>query len=109
MECKICNCKCIIPTGAFAASSQNILIENPDGTYMCSACFDAKEFASNVVNSHTTRPLTTPKTNNIDTLNIPNKKVENKNQVYLNCLKCKNTFTGPKCACGFANPLYRKK
>lgn len=109
MECTICNCKCIIPTSAFAASSSNILVENADGTIICSACFDAKEFASNVVKSKTTSTSNTKVTPNKVVNNNANKKVENKSQVYYNCLKCKNSFSGPVCSCGFANPLYRRK
>jgi len=101
MECTICNCKCIIPTGSFAGSSSNILIENPDGTIICSGCFDAKDFVSNVV--------TPNKTKSKPVFSNTNKKVENKNQVYYNCLKCKKLFTDPVCSCGFANPLYRRK
>lgn len=105
MECKICNCKCIIPTSSFTAISSNILVENSDGTIMCSGCFDAKDFELNVVN-----PNNTPgKTINIQVINNTNKKVENKSQVYYNCLKCKNSFSGPVCSCGFTNPLYRRK
>lgn len=108
MECKICNCKCIIPTSSYAASSQNILIEDSDGTNICSGCFDAKEFAADILNSRT--KIST--SSNVYNPNNPkekntNKKVENK--VYYNCLKCKNTYTGPVCICGFNNPLYRRK
>ncbi len=114
MECKLCNTKCIIPTGAFAACSQNILIETADGTPICSACSDAQDFASNVV-----KLGEKPRTNLSEGLNNSNKKVENllvknpqtksENKVCVKCNKCTKTFSGPTCDCGFKNPLYKRK
>ncbi len=106
MECKLCNTKCIIPTGAFAACSQNILIETADGTPICSACSDAQDFASNVV-KQTKKPGTILS----GEINNSNKKVETKleNKVCVKCNKCTKTFSGPTCDCGFKNPLYKRK
>ncbi len=114
MECKLCNIKCIIPTSEFAACSQNILIKEADGTYICSACSDAQDFAANVVKS-----TTTTGTNLSGEINNSNKKVENllvkipqtksENKVCVKCNKCNKTFSGPTCDCGFKNPLYKRK
>ena len=104
MECKICNSKCIIPTSSYATSSQNILIEEKDGSIICSACSDVKDFANSIIE----------KPNNKRELN--SKQIESKpprelreNKVFYNCLKCKSTFTGRVCTCGFINPLYKRK
>ena len=113
MECKICNVKCILPTSSHTGSSQNIQIQNKDGTIICSACFDVQEFACNISESK-------PKTNTTNTTNTttiptklsqdskaPTKNIDNK--VYYNCIKCSKSFTGSTCECGFKNPLYRRR
>ncbi len=114
MECKLCNIKYIIPTSEFTACSQNILIKEADGTYICSACSDAQDFAASVV-----KLGEKPRTNLSGGLNNSNKKVENllvktpqtklENKVCIKCNKCNKTFSGPKCDCGFKNPLYKRK
>ncbi len=114
MECKLCNTICIIPTGAFAASSQNILIETADGTPICSACSDAQDFASSVV-----KPVKTPgailsgeiinSNKKVETKQIKTPQIKSENKVCIKCNKCNKTFSGPTCNCGFRNPLYKRK
>ncbi len=114
MECKLCNIKCIIPTSEFAACSQNILIKEAGGTYICSACFDAQDFAASVV-----KPGEKSRTNlsgelinskkKVETLLVKSPQTKSENKVCIKCSKCSKTFSGPTCDCGFKNPLYKRK
>ncbi len=111
MKCKLCNIDCITPTGAFAASSQNILMKTTDGTHVCSACFDAQEFASCVVKTTITKTNLSGQTNDSDKkVEIQdNKVVKPENKLYVRCNKCTKSFSGPMCDCGFKNPLFKRK
>jgi hypothetical protein len=113
MKCKLCNTDCIIPTSAFAASSQNILMKTTDGTHVCSACFDAQEFATSVVKTTITKTNLSGQTNDSDKkvceLHGKNTHVKAENKIYVKCNKCTKTFSGPMCECGFKNPLYKRK
>lgn len=96
MECKICNIQCIIPTTTITGSSQNVAVTDNNGDIICSGCSDAFDFASDIYNY---------KQNSIK--NEKKSEVKVDKVVYYNCILCSNTFSGPKCECGFSNPLYR--
>ncbi len=106
MECTICNTQCFIPTTNDTRCSQTIGIKLDSGSYICTGCSDALDFANGLEcteQKNKTKPI----------LPVKNKIILDKtntvNQVYICCGKCSQSFTGFKCLCGFINPLYCKK
>lgn len=106
MKCKICNTQCFIPTTNDTRCSQTIGIKLDSGSYICTGCSDALDFANGLGFMEQKNKSKTSSNSNVK---ITLDKTNTVNQVYIRCGKCSQSFTGAKCLCGFVNPLYRKK
>lgn len=104
MECQNCNKICQTEMTNNNYLSQGII--QSDGTILCIPCNDIKDWADSIGVNKQTKTIKSETNNSI----IENKKIKPKKKVIenvLKCPKCYNNFSGPKCPCGFSNPLFR--
>tara|TARA_B100002019_G_C21054792_1_gene491032 strand:- start:299 stop:619 length:321 start_codon:yes stop_codon:yes gene_type:complete len=98
MKCSICDSYIIIPDSTNRnISSEKYAIKYGD-QYICIGCDEVKMFMDST-------------NQNIKTDEIKPKIIHEVNIIKQStvCIKCKSEFSGPKCICGFENPLLMRK
>ena len=91
MNCTICNIICIKPDEK--SKSSNNIANIRDGSIICNACISVIDMMGS--------------TNKTES-KIIKQEIKTKIVNSILCPKCKESFSGQICGCGFKNPLFRK-
>lgn len=98
MRCSICDSNIIIPDSTTSnISSEKYAIKYGD-QFICIGCDEVKMFIDSTNQSVKSEEI---KPKIINKVNIIKQSIV--------CIKCKSEFSGPKCTCGFENPLLTRK
>jgi hypothetical protein len=96
MICSTCSANCTLPNENINRTNTRNIAIIINGIVKCIPCNDISDLLCDSID-----------------LDKPVKIVKNeivkptKNNISMNCPKCKKKFTEKNCACGFKNPLFR--
>jgi hypothetical protein len=91
MNCTVCNITCIKPDEKSKSSNNVANIRN--GSIICNACLAVIDMMGSNTKTET---------------KIVKQEIKTKTNNSILCPKCKESFSGQICECGFKNPLFRK-
>lgn len=103
--CSSCSNNCELPS-ITNPSPRNLAVEK-DGKILCLGCADVLDWADTFTINTSKKPLEKPKIKSESIQSPAQVPKQSASVTYLLCCKCQIQFSGPKCKCGYKNPMYR--